>query len=215
MLVGKVALHSAGVRKDIQCATVIIDGTKELGAVDNNPYSFKVERRTLVHPHVGRLPQRNADAARLTWLYGDGTVLDRAHRRAEVNDPISRKSPNCYGVVPIASRAIRWEWLLFFVMRNNGLAKIASEGNGNVCWIRHGDIGCTGDYRLRRPKRQQKTKQRGQAREFQERLPVSALIHTFPRFIPNKRNSVKHDKRLLSKNKAKICQRAEITARQV
>ena len=82
MLVGKVALHGAGVRKDIQCATVIIDGTKELGAVDNNAYSFKVEGRTLVNPHVGRLPQRNADAARLTWLYGDGTVLDRAQRRA-------------------------------------------------------------------------------------------------------------------------------------
>ena len=92
MLVGKVALHGAGMRKDIECATVIIDGTKELGAVDNNAYSFKVERRTLVHPHVGGLPQRNADAARLTGLYGDGAVLDRAQRRAEVNRPISRRS---------------------------------------------------------------------------------------------------------------------------
>ncbi|MGZ6186319.1 MAG: hypothetical protein ACXWNN_10570, partial [Candidatus Binataceae bacterium] len=80
-------------------------------------------------------------------------------RRAEVNRPISRKSPNCYGVVPIAGRAIRWEGLLFFVMRNNGLAKIAGEGNGKVRWIRHGDIGCAGDHRLRRPKRQQETKQ--------------------------------------------------------
>jgi hypothetical protein len=186
MLVGKLALHSAAVRKDIQCATVIIEGAKELGAVDNNAYSFKVEGRTLVHPHVGGLPQRNADAARLIWLYGDGTVLDRAQGRAEVNRPISRKSPNCYGVVAIASRAIRWEWLLFFVMRDNGLAKIASEGYGKVRWIRHRDIGCASDHRLRRPKRQQETKQRGQAREIQGRLPVCTLIHTFPRFISNK-----------------------------
>ena len=44
-------------------------------------------------------------------------------------------------------------------MRNNGLTKIAGEGNGNVRWIRHGDIGCAGDHRLRRPKREQETQQ--------------------------------------------------------
>jgi len=44
-------------------------------------------------------------------------------------------------------------------VRDNCLAKVAGEGNGNIGRIRHGDSGWGGDRGLHAAKREKKTKQ--------------------------------------------------------